>query len=266
MSFFPNVDFCLGGSQPECVSKHSHVPTYFGIQYNHEGKLRVRINNGKKWNIDGPHVFITHPDSHFEYGSINREPRHHMFICLQGERIQSYIQNNFLPLNDDNPIIKINFPEKFYKTMNELIQAMKLNNLSYDRMVLMLEDLILQLHEQDDFKKKLPPWQLDHFEKLIEDINHDLQTDWDFNKEAANMNITATHFRRLFKQISGQPPRQYLLHQRLYKAAEYLIQSSDPVSHVAEKVGFDDHFYFSRAFKQKYSISPLAYRKEFTGS
>lgn len=265
MAFYPDIDFVLSGNTEKHTGTSSHVPTYYGIQYNHSGPLNLCFNHMKEYQVEGPYVFISHPGAYFDYGPPMGKNRHHIFICFLGDRVGQYIQNGFLPLNLENPLIKITHPERFYQVLYELVTAIQKRNLSNDRMVLMLEDLLLQLHEQEDDNKKLPPWQSNHFEALIDAINARLQDDWDFNNEASKMNMTSTHFRRLFKQCTGKPPRQYLLHQRLYKAAERLVHSPDPVSDIAEQVGIADHFYFSRAFKQKYAISPLAYRKEFVG-
>ena len=104
-----------------------------------------------------------------------------------------------------------------------------------------------------------------YLERLIDEIRLNPQNDWDFEKEAEECHITPTHFRRLFKEAAGLPPLQFLLQNRLQKAAGLLIHTSDPVSIIAEESGIDNPFYFSRLFKEKYQISPLEYRREFTG-
>ena len=89
------------------------------------------------------------------------------------------------------------------------------------------------------------------------------EKDWDFEVEAENFHVTTTHFRRLFKEMTGLPPQQFLIQSRLSKAAELLKSTSDPIKEIAALSGWENVFYFSRLFRQKYYISPLQYRKEF---
>jgi AraC-like DNA-binding protein len=76
--------------------------------------------------------------------------------------------------------------------------------------------------------------------------------------------VSVTHFRRLFRQFAGLPPRQYLIQRRLRLAAERLVETNDLVRQIAAQTGFHSEFYFSRLFKQTYRLSPLEYRRELT--
>ncbi|GJM80120.1 hypothetical protein HMSSN139_26160 [Paenibacillus sp. HMSSN-139] len=49
---------------------------------------------------------------------------------------------------------------------------------------------------------------------------------------------------------------------RLSKACELLKQPSLLIKEVAEQAGFPDIYYFSKAFKKKYGVSPLTFRKQ----
>ncbi len=265
MDFFAGIDFCLGGHYPEYRITNSHIPIYYGIQYNHAGPVRLCINHQEEYHAEGPYAFISHPGAFFEYGSINRQPRQHHYICFRGQRVEQYINSDLLRLNSDKPLIKINHPDKFRQTMVELTKAINSDRFRHDRMVLMLEDLLLQLHEQDDHDKKLPAWQTPHFTRLLEQIGKNPQANWNFDQEAKMINVTPVHYRRLFKQFCGLPPQQYLLQRRLRMAANLLISSLAPIWDIAVQVGIDDIFYFSRVFKKTYAVSPLAYRKEFVG-
>ena len=45
----------------------SHIPLYYGIQYNHAGTVLLRIDDGPVFRGEGPHVFFSHPGAFFEY-------------------------------------------------------------------------------------------------------------------------------------------------------------------------------------------------------
>lgn len=265
MDYFSGHYISCSGSTPEHIGWTDRVPIYYGIQYNHSGKLYLRINHEKEFRVEGSYAFVTHPHAYFEYGNINGEPRSHNFICSYGSRIESYIQSGLLEPDREPPLIKISNPEKFLQTMLAIIAMSRRGGPIQPRAILLYEDLLLQMYESRQDEKKLPPYQEQYFKRLIEDIRKHPEEEWDFEQEAANCNITTTHFRRIFKDITDLPPQQFLIQCRLQHAAHLLIFTHDSISEIAERVGIENQFYFSRLFKEKYLTSPLEYRREFTG-
>jgi len=59
----------------------------------------------------------------------------------------------------------------------------------------------------------------------------------------------------------GETPSAYILDRRLTRAADRLVAAPQlSVTGIAYEVGFNDCSYFTRCFKQKYGVSPTAYR------
>ncbi|MDA9589762.1 AraC family transcriptional regulator [Opitutales bacterium] len=77
-----------------------------------------------------------------------------------------------------------------------------------------------------------------------------------------DLGISHSAFRNHFKQITGLPPGQYQIHIRLNKARRLLRNSTLSIQEIAEQLGFESIYYFSRLFKKKTGCSPLAYRKQ----
>lgn len=265
MDFFAEHYFSLSGTMPENTATVRNVPLYYGIQFNYQGMLRLRINDGPEYRVDGAYAFITHPGAFFEYGSVDRRPRHHNFICSYGARIQRYVEGGLMDLHPENPLIPVRNPEQFLHTMHEIMALTSRVGPVPARAVLLYEDLLLQLRESGASARQLPPYQLPYLETLIDEIRANPENDWNFEAEARNCHVTLTHFRRLFHAAAGLPPSQFLIRSRLRKAAGLLIRSSEPVGDIAAQCGFDNPFYFSRIFKEKYQVSPLDYRREFSG-
>jgi AraC-like DNA-binding protein len=78
---------------------------------------------------------------------------------------------------------------------------------------------------------------------------------------AAQLGLSTSHFRFLFKQATGQPFHKYLVAIRLEKAKQMLLERQLPVSDVAAAVGFTGLSHFSRAFTQRFSVSPTSLRR-----
>jgi AraC-like DNA-binding protein len=69
-------------------------------------------------------------------------------------------------------------------------------------------------------------------------------------------------FKRDFRKYYNQSPGKWLLQKRLEYAAVLLKNPALNVSEVALDCGFEDLSHFSRAFKEKFGVSPANYRKD----
>ncbi|HWA83612.1 MAG TPA: AraC family transcriptional regulator [Fimbriimonadaceae bacterium] len=78
---------------------------------------------------------------------------------------------------------------------------------------------------------------------------------------AAQLGLSTSHFRFLFRQATGHPFHKYVVALRLEKAKQMLIEEELPVSQVAAAVGFTGLSHFSRAFTQRFSASPSHIRR-----
>ncbi|NMB45725.1 MAG: helix-turn-helix transcriptional regulator [Firmicutes bacterium] len=71
--------------------------------------------------------------------------------------------------------------------------------------------------------------------------------------------ISIPYTSKIFKEVTGMTPFEYLSDIRISKAKE-LLTDGHSVSDTALQVGFTDPAYFSRRFKQKERVSPLHYQ------
>ncbi len=72
--------------------------------------------------------------------------------------------------------------------------------------------------------------------------------------------LSTSHFRRLFAQHHGCPPRAYLRRARVQVAKQLMIGSTLNFTEIADQVGFATVHSFSRAFKAVEGVSPRQYR------
>lgn len=72
-------------------------------------------------------------------------------------------------------------------------------------------------------------------------------------------NLNFDYLNRVFKQETGMTIFAYLKQVRLNHARELLSTSQLKLSEISEQTGFCDQYYFSRAFKQEYGVSPKKY-------
>jgi AraC-like DNA-binding protein len=77
---------------------------------------------------------------------------------------------------------------------------------------------------------------------------------------ASQAAMSPYHFLRTFRQVVGLAPHQYLLRNRLHRAALRLKRSKDEISAIAFAAGFNDLSTFNRRFKKVMGVNPGAYR------
>jgi AraC-like DNA-binding protein len=78
---------------------------------------------------------------------------------------------------------------------------------------------------------------------------------------ARELGLSASHFRFLFRQVTGQPFHKYLVALRLERAKEMIISEQMTVGDVAEAVGFGALSHFSRSFTQRFGVNPTNVKK-----
>lgn len=80
---------------------------------------------------------------------------------------------------------------------------------------------------------------------------------------ASEVGISARHFKRRFKQATGDLPLKYLQRARIDAAKKELETTKNTVDEITWSVGYKDVSSFSRLFKQHTKLSPKAYRDKF---
>ena len=82
---------------------------------------------------------------------------------------------------------------------------------------------------------------------------------------AGRPGISPFHFLRLFSDVLGVTPHQYLVRSRLRHAARLLADDDSPITDIAYDVGFGDLSNFVRTFHRAAGVSPLKFRQASRG-
>ncbi|WP_340027529.1 AraC family transcriptional regulator [Paenibacillus sp. FSL H7-0940] len=71
--------------------------------------------------------------------------------------------------------------------------------------------------------------------------------------------VSLWQYNELFRSLTDKTPIEYLTEIRLNRAKELLLQTEETIESIAHQVGFNDHYYFVRRFRQKTGLPPREY-------
>ena len=77
---------------------------------------------------------------------------------------------------------------------------------------------------------------------------------------AESVNVSVPHYSFLFRQKTGFAPMEYFNQLKIQKACQYLLFTDLRIKEIAEQLGIEDPYYFSRMFTRLMGVSPKEYR------
>ncbi len=98
-------------------------------------------------------------------------------------------------------------------------------------------------------------------EKITNYIDRNLNEEISLLEVSKHVNFSMYHFTRFFKEATGMTFWTYLNNYKVSKAANRLINSSDSITEIAFKSGFNSIKTFNRVFKQVRGCSPSEFKK-----
>lgn len=132
-----------------------------------------------------------------------------------------------------------------------------------DLLILKLKEIILLLTQTDDNKninQILSGLFSPSSYSFQEVIDAHLYSDLSIENLAQLTSLSLSSFKREFRRIYNDSPANYLRNKKLEKAADLLSLSDQRITDVAYNSGFNGLPHFSKCFKEKFVISPSAFR------
>lgn len=99
-----------------------------------------------------------------------------------------------------------------------------------------------------------------YIKEAISYIEENFQNEISVEDIAKTCGLNRSYFGKIFKDVMGKSPQEFLLSYRMIKATELLKLSQLSIGDISNAVGYPNQLHFSRAFKKIYTLSPREWR------
>jgi len=236
---------------PALVEHPRHEHDRFEILYCEEGSGYLEID-GQTIAFEPGHVMCIPPNMpHYDYSDV---PRVNCIVQIDKQNVPNY--QDFRVFRDSTG----DFGKLFH--MGFRIQLLREPN--SERLLSAIGETMLQLLASWGYSGRKTNPAVENLRQAILERFYD--PNFDPVEEIRKSGYNPNYFRRLFKDSTGLSPLAYLQRCRISYAKTLLTDESMgvlSVQEVAQRVGYNDQFYFTRIFKQLEDMSPRVYRQKF---
>lgn len=260
--YFQNIDVLIYTcGYEQCVPKHAYGPTIrssYMIHYVLDGKGIFKVDN-KIYHLTKGDAFCIQPGQLIYYEADKTNPWTYTWIGFQGIKAKQYLNRTTLL---ENPIFHYDADDHL-KLIYEKVYAYNKQTKNKDLLLnSVLYEFLFFLANHFPKTSTTEEKRLEYVEETLKYIELHYTESMTIQHIASHLNIDRSYLHRLFKNKTGKSVTEYIVHFRIQKACQLLINTQYPISVIAQSVGYEDPLYFSRIFKEKMQQTPSLYRKE----
>ena len=272
-SVFPNDEllnfrlFQTGWEQ--CTPLHSFGPSIrnhylFHYVISGRGVLDAIAPNGatQRYQLDAGQGFLISPGQINTYSADQAQPWKYVWLEFDGLRATEYL--NEAGLSATQPVYhpkSMEQAEQVRDIMLYIASHSKGSTLCLIGHLCLLLDALIQ---SSSTRREPRQTQLRDFyvQEAISYMELHYQSNITVEEIANACRLNRSYFSKLFKEKKGCPPQEFLIRLRLSKAADLMRNTSMSISDISASCGYPNQLHFSRAFKQRYSVSPREWRSQ----
>lgn len=131
---------------------------------------------------------------------------------------------------------------------------------------LTLRQALIQIYRQDAANQAIALPRLDpRVERVIAHVRRAPHQRTSLGQAASIACLAPEYFSRIFTREMGISFREFVVTVRLERASYFLRETDMSIGEIAESLGYDSVFLFSRQFKLRYAVPPSRLRKSARG-
>ena len=247
-----------------------HCHDFIELSFITSGSVDYCIE-GEKYTLRKGQVLISNPGIHHQEFFHSTTRCRELHIGLTNFSLFSNSKKDYIDIVDKNILTFNKYKEDILKTCSEIVEEQKeYNQTSPFMLKSLVMKLLVLLHRE--INEESPNSDSHEFsfksrekKELVEGItkylNENYVEDISLYTLSKNMYLSPVYISKIFKEVMGDSPINYLIQIRLAKSKELLEDSKLSIKTIAKMVGYSDPYYFSKLYKKYYGISPNKARK-----
>lgn len=250
--------YCVQTS-PLIETKRPNGRNDYQIIYVYAGKLHVYIH-GKERVVERGALLLFRPHEAQIYKYYSSEKPEIYWVHFTGFDVENLLERYEIP-NDKNVFVLGNALECQWLFKN-IIHELQVRRKNYAEFINMnLCQVLLLLNRCLEEEIVLGFDDLNEVDLALNFFNEKYNTSISVKDYAEERHISVCWFNRIFKRVTQKTPMQYIINLRIANALDLLHETTYNIIQIANIVGYDDAYYFSRIFKKHVGMSPREYRK-----
>ncbi|MET3557672.1 AraC-like DNA-binding protein [Streptococcus rupicaprae] len=256
----------------ECAPSYSFGPAIrdnYVIHYISQGKGTFYYKN-QEIPLSAGDLFLLKANETTFYQADSEDPWSYYWIGIGGNKADlyfglsslgevAYIQHN-----------KKQSTKKVAKQMIQLITQAEEKERTIGNQLELLSQAYQLLYELNILSPNSSSHELSQTEKICQECRHVIEKHYSIDglsisSIAQKLNVNRSYLTTLFKKYYHVSPKDYLLQTRMKRAKQLLENTQESIKVISYSVGYLDPLYFSKAFKEFYSMSPSQFRKNDRG-
>jgi AraC-like DNA-binding protein len=209
-------------------------------------------------------IILLFPEEWHTYRPVKNTGWDVYWVGFNGKIIYNLLLNNFFSVT--NPVLDIGFNEQITELYKQGLEIANFQKAAYQQMLSGIVQLLLShifyAEKNNSFRDKQVVSLIEKARVIMRDNINNNQTP---ESVAAELNMSYSWFRRIFKQYTGFSPGQYQMEIKLQKAKELLTSTTMQVKEICFELNFESVSYFVTFFKLKTRMSPTQYRNKIHG-
>lgn len=268
--FNPTVLFTCKKKMLKDNAYHDHDYTEFAYILSGKG---CYIVNGITYHVEAGDFIICNPGVKHQCVVTNVKEPTVEFICGCSDFHFKNMPPNSIVLKDGGYILHTNAEvrQEINRQCYEMLAENDANKpgkyfMLKARLMQILLLVVREMYDNPDTETKgcnFEPYNKSYaVKKIINYLNENYEHKISLEQIAHNMYLSPVYISKIFKEETGESPINYLIKIRLEKARDILIHSdSRSIKNIANSVGYDDVYHFSKLFKKYYGVAPLYYKR-----
>ncbi|MBL8025300.1 MAG: helix-turn-helix transcriptional regulator [Fibrobacteres bacterium] len=166
--------------------------------------------------------------------------------------------DHFFDVQNYNKAVKlVNTINKIYHSRSQnLLTEAAIASLNFFRSLKMRPLVFVPFQDRPDNRNAS-----EKMDSVISFIHKNYKKKIPLKKLAEISSLHVINFVKVFKEVTGLSPHQYIIQRKIDKAKDFIRLYQDFPTNVSQELGFHDYSHFCRTFKRIVGVTPKDFRK-----